>query len=87
MGKETRGWTYRTVEHLLPLVAPLLNVALERARVERLEQLKAAQQLRRHRHDGAPVVKLAAVLSHVSLDQSYNTLHTGHMPPAGPPEA
>ena len=56
------GDTYRAVHHLLPLGAALLDVALERARVERLEQLEAAQQLVADAHDGAPVVELAAVV-------------------------
>lgn len=58
--------TYRTVEKLVPLVPALLDVALEGIRVERLEQLKAAEELCRDRHDGTPVVKLSAVLLDVS---------------------
>jgi hypothetical protein len=36
-------WTYRTVEHMLSLVSALLDMTLERARIERLEQLKATE--------------------------------------------
>lgn len=55
--------TYRTVQHLLSLVSPLLDVALESIRVEGLEEFKAAKQLGRHGHDGTPVVKFTAVLA------------------------
>jgi hypothetical protein len=58
--------TYRTIEELVPLVPALLDVALEGIRVQGLEQLKAAEELCRDRHDGTPVVKLSAVLLHVS---------------------
>lgn len=37
-------------------------MVLESIRVERLEKLETAQQLRRDGHDGAPVVELAAVV-------------------------
>lgn len=58
--------TYRTIEELVPLVPALLDVALEGIRVQGLEQLKAAEELCRDRHDGTPVVKLSAVLVDVS---------------------
>jgi hypothetical protein len=54
--------TYRTVEHLVPLVPSFLDVVLEGVRIQGLEQLKAAQELRGHRHYSTPVVELAAVL-------------------------
>ena len=73
--------TYRTVEHMLALVSALLDMALESARVERLKQLKATEQLGRYRHDGAPVIKLTAVLSALAVDRDNpggNDLHWGH---------
>lgn len=54
--------TYRTVEHILTLVAALLDVAFERAVVEGLEQFEGAEQLRGDAHDGAPIIEFAAVL-------------------------
>lgn len=47
---------------MLSLVSALLDMTLECARIERLEQLKATEQLGGNRHNGAPVVKFAAVL-------------------------
>lgn len=55
--------TYWTVQHGLPLVATFLNVALQRARIKRLQQLKAAQKLIGHCHHGTPIIELSAVLS------------------------
>jgi hypothetical protein len=37
--------TYRTVEHVQPCVARFLDMTLQRARVERLQQLEAAKKL------------------------------------------
>ena len=65
-GKLCLVGTYRTIEELVPLVPALLDVALEGIRVQGLEQLKAAEELCRDRHDGTPVVKLSAVLLGVS---------------------
>lgn len=63
MGERTReSVTYGTVQDVVPLVTPLLDVVLEGVGIKRLEQLETAQQLRRNRHDGTPVVELAAVL-------------------------
>lgn len=41
-------------------------MAFERAGIQWLEQLKAAQELRRNGHDGSPVVKFPAILDLVS---------------------
>lgn len=54
--------TYRTVEHVLAFISALLDVPLESAGVQRLQQLKATQQLARNRHDGSPIVELSTVL-------------------------
>ena len=54
--------TYRTVQHILPLVSTFFDVALQSARVERLQKLEAAQQLAGHGHDRSPIIELAAVL-------------------------
>jgi hypothetical protein len=35
--------TYRAVEDVLPLAPTLFDVALQRTRIQRLEQLKAAE--------------------------------------------
>lgn len=40
--------TYGTVQHVLSLVAALLDVTLECTGVERLEKFEAAEELRRH---------------------------------------
>ena len=61
MGSGT-GVTYWTVQHILPFPLTLLDVLLKRAGVERLDQFEAAQELARHRHYCAPVIKFAAVL-------------------------
>ena len=34
--------TYRAVEHVVPLVPPLLNMALKSIRIKRLQELEAA---------------------------------------------
>jgi hypothetical protein len=54
--------TYRTVEDMLALLVPLLDMTLEGAGVKWLQQLEATQELRRNRHDSSPIIKLAAVL-------------------------
>jgi len=54
--------TYRTVEHILSLIPSFFDMTFERTRVQRLEQFKATQQLCRNRHDGPPIVELAAIL-------------------------
>ncbi len=54
--------TYWTIEHVLSLVAPFLDVTLQRTRVERLQQLETAQQLVGDSHDGTPIIELTAVL-------------------------
>lgn len=54
--------TYWTVQHVLPLVATFLDVALQRARIKRLQQLKAAQKLIGYRHYRAPIVELSTIL-------------------------
>jgi hypothetical protein len=52
----------RAVEHALPLASAFLNMALECARVERLQELEGAEQFSRDAHDGAPVIEFAAIL-------------------------
>jgi hypothetical protein len=39
--------TYRTVEHILPLVPTLFDVTLQGTRIEGFEEFKTAQQLGR----------------------------------------
>ena len=63
--------TYRTIEQVLPLISRLLNMALQGAGVKRFQKLETAKELRGHRHDGSPVIKLAAVLATVSKKRSY----------------
>lgn len=53
----------RAVEHALPLAAAFLNVALERARVERFQELEGAEQFSGDAHHGAPIIEFAAILS------------------------
>ena len=55
--------TYWAVEDVLPVVLLLLDVVLECVGVKRLQELKATEELGVDRHDGSPVVKLAAVLN------------------------
>lgn len=59
--------TYRAVEHALPLVPALLDVTLQRARIQWLQKFKRAQKLARNTHHSAPVVEFTAVLHVVSL--------------------
>jgi hypothetical protein len=40
--------TYRTIEHAVSLIPAFLDVILQGARIERLEQLKTAEQLGRN---------------------------------------
>lgn len=54
--------TYRTVEHILPFVATLLNVSFQGRGVQWLEQFEAAQQFPGYGHDCAPIVEFTAVL-------------------------
>ena len=54
--------TYWTIQHAVPLVATLLDVTLQRARVEGLKEFEAAEQLSRHGHHSTPVIKFTAVL-------------------------
>lgn len=60
--------TYRTVEHVLTFVSALLDVSFESTRIERLQQLEAAQQLTRNRHDSSPVVEFSTIL-HIAVSQ------------------
>lgn len=52
----------RAVDYAVSLMSALLHLTLERTRVERFQQLKTAQQLRRDAHDGTVIVKLATVV-------------------------
>ncbi len=61
-----KNFTYRTVQHIGALVTPFFDMAFESARVKWLEQLEATEELRRHRHDGSPVVKFATILDFIS---------------------
>lgn len=54
--------TYRTVQHRISLVSPLLDVALQGAGIKRLQKLEATEKLARNRHHGAPIIEFAAVL-------------------------
>lgn len=68
--------TYGAVEHTLPLMSSLFDVTLQRTRIQRFEQLEAAEELIRYGHDGAPIVKLAAVLKacqHVQIKKEKRT--------------
>lgn len=67
--------THRTIQHILPLVSTFLDVALQSARVERLQKFETAQQLARHGHDRSPVIELAAVL-HTRISLMSENLRT-----------
>lgn len=58
-----RDKTYRTVEHILSGISALLDMTLQRTRIQRLEKLEATEQIARNGHDGTPIVKLSAVLN------------------------
>lgn len=59
-----RCGTYRTAQDAVSLVATLLDVILQCCRIQRLQQLEAAEKLAGDRHDSSPVVKLATILLH-----------------------
>lgn len=54
--------TYRAVENTVSLVSTFLDMAFKSARIKRLEELKAAEQLARNGHDCPPVVEFSAIL-------------------------
>jgi hypothetical protein len=54
-------------------------MTLKSARVERLQKLETAQQLTRDRHDGAPVIELAAILDSISIRLAYEVVEGSHL--------
>ena len=62
-----------TVEHAVPLVATLLDMALQRTGIEWLEQFEAAEKFAGYRHDSTPIVEFSAILM-ISLDFRYQDL-------------
>jgi hypothetical protein len=48
MNKVPRVQTYWAIQHLNPLVSALLDVVFESIRIQRLEQLKATEELGGH---------------------------------------
>jgi hypothetical protein len=58
------GTTYRAVQHILTSISAPLDVALQRTRIQRLQQLEAAQQIAGDRHYRSPVIELTTVLEH-----------------------
>ena len=47
---------------MLSLLVAFLDVALESTGVKWLQQLEAAQELRRDGHDGSPIIELSTIL-------------------------
>lgn len=67
----SKSWvTYRAVQHVVPLIAALLDMILQGTRIEWFEQLEAAEELLRDSHHGTPVVKLSAVLRPLATSSS-----------------
>lgn len=61
--RKSKGETYGTAQHAVSLLPSLLNVILQRRRIQWLQKFKTAKQFPGNGHDSAPVIEFAAVLN------------------------